>query len=108
MNIEEIKNTLNYLLDNNLRLVENGFEKIAINITGPAGIGKTAIIKQLADEGMTMLIVTHELNFAKNVSNKIIFMEDGKIIESNTTKEFFENPKEERTKEFLKTITQTH
>lgn len=66
------------------------------------------VIKQLADEGMTMLIVTHELNFAKNVSNKIIFMEDGKIIESNTTKEFFENPKEERTKEFLKTITQTH
>ena len=66
------------------------------------------VIKQLADEGMTMLIVTHELNFAKNVSNKIIFMENGKIIESNTTKEFFENPKEERTKEFLKTITQTH
>ena len=66
------------------------------------------VIKQLADEGMTMLIVTHELNFAKNVSNKIIFMEDGKIIESNTTKEFFENPKEERTKGFLKTITQTH
>ena len=66
------------------------------------------VIKQLADEGMTMLIVTHELNFAKNVSNKIIFMEYGKIIESNTTKEFFENPKEERTKEFLKTITQTH
>ncbi|MCR4742483.1 MAG: amino acid ABC transporter ATP-binding protein [Treponema sp.] len=66
------------------------------------------VIKQLADEGMTMLIVTHELNFAKKVSNKIIFMEDGKIIESNTTREFFENPKEERTKEFLKTITENH
>ena len=62
------------------------------------------VIKQLADEGMTMLIVTHELNFAKNVSNKVIFMEDGKIIERGFTSEFFTNPQQERTKLFLSKI----
>ena len=65
-----------------------------------------SVIKQLAREGMTMLIVTHELNFAKNISNKVIFMEDGNIIESNSTKEFFADPKEKRTKEFLKSLSQ--
>lgn len=62
------------------------------------------VIKQLADEGMTMLIVTHELNFAKNVSNKVIFMEDGKIIERGFTSDFFTNPQQERTKLFLSKI----
>lgn len=62
------------------------------------------VIKNLADEGMTMIIVTHELNFAKNVSNKVLFMEEGQIIESNSTKEFFENPQKQRTREFLKTL----
>ncbi|MCR4938518.1 MAG: amino acid ABC transporter ATP-binding protein [Treponemataceae bacterium] len=72
----------------------------------PELIGEVlAVIKKLADEGMTMIVVTHELNFAKNVSNKVIFMEDGKIVESNSTKEFFENPKMERTREFLNTFT---
>lgn len=50
MNIEEIKSTLNYLLDNNLDLVEQGLDKIAINLVGEAGIGKTSVIKQLAEE----------------------------------------------------------
>lgn len=50
MNIQEIKNTLNYLLDNNLKLVEEGKGKIAYNIVGEAGIGKTACIQQLAAE----------------------------------------------------------
>lgn len=66
------------------------------------------VIKNLADEGMTMIIVTHELNFAKNVSNKVLFMEDGQIIESNSTKEFFENPQKQRTKEFLKSLSENH
>lgn len=66
------------------------------------------VIKKLADEGMTMIIVTHELNFAKNISNKIIFMDEGKIIETNSTKEFFESPKENRTKEFLKSLSENH
>ncbi len=73
----------------------------------PELIGEVlSVIKQLAQEGMTMLIVTHELNFAKNISNKVIFMEDGNILESNSTKEFFTSPKEKRTKEFLKSLSQ--
>nr|MCR5606402.1 ATP-binding cassette domain-containing protein [Treponema sp.] len=71
----------------------------------PELIGEVlTVIKQLADEGMTMIIVTHELNFAKQVSNKVIFMENGQIIESASTKDFFENPTTERTKEFLKNM----
>lgn len=62
------------------------------------------VIKQLADEGMTMLIVTHELNFARQVSNKVVFMENGQIIETAATNDFFENPVMERTKEFLKNL----
>ena len=63
------------------------------------------VIKQLADEGMTMLIVTHELNFAKNVSNKIIFMDDGCIVEQGDAKQVIDNPQEERTKQFLSRYT---
>lgn len=62
------------------------------------------VMRKLAGEGMTMLVVTHELSFAKYVSNKVIFMEDGVVVESGDSKEFFENPKEERTKEFLRTL----
>lgn len=60
------------------------------------------VMRELAQEGMTMLVVTHEMNFAKNVSTKVVFMEHGKIVESGSSKEFFENPKEERTREFLR------
>lgn len=59
------------------------------------------VMKKLAESGMTMLVVTHEMNFAKNVSNKVVFMEDGVIVESGDPKEVFVNPKEKRTKEFL-------
>jgi len=62
------------------------------------------VMKQLADEGMTMVVVTHELNFAKNVSTKTIFMEKGKIIEEQASKDFFENPKNERTKDFVNSL----
>lgn len=66
------------------------------------------VMKQLASEGMTMIVVTHEMNFARNVSNRVIFMDDGKVLEAAESKEFFENPKEDRTKEFLKNITSQH
>ena len=59
------------------------------------------VIKQLADEGRTMIVVTHEMEFARKVATRVVFMEDGVIVEENTAKEFFENPKEERTKEFI-------
>ena len=61
-------------------------------------------IHELQNEGMQMIIVTHEMGFARTVSNKVIFMEDGVIVEQGSSKEFFENPKEERTKAFLRTI----
>ena len=59
------------------------------------------VIKNLASKGMTMIVVTHEMNFAKNVSNKVIFMENGYIVEEGSPKDVFENPKKARTKEFL-------
>ncbi len=65
------------------------------------------VIKKLSDEGMTMVIVTHEINFARTVSTDVILMEDGYIVERNTAKEFFDDPKEQRTREFLQMITNT-
>jgi general L-amino acid transport system ATP-binding protein len=58
----------------------------------------------LAREGMTMLVVTHEMGFAREVANRIVFMDAGQIIESNTPKEFFANPQHARTKLFLSQI----
>ena len=62
------------------------------------------LMKVLADEGMTMVIVTHEMGFAKEVANKVIFIDDGMIKEASEPKEFFENPKDERLKEFLSKV----
>jgi len=61
-----------------------------------------AVMKRLEQEGMTMLVVTHEMNFARTVSNRVIFMEKGVVVEQGSSKEFFEHPKETRTKEFLR------
>lgn len=75
----------------------------------PEIIGEVlTVMRQLAAEGMTMLVVTHEMNFARNVSNKVVFMDDGKVLETAESREFFENPKEDRVKEFLKNITSQH
>ena len=52
-----------------------------------------------------MMVVTHEMSFAQNVSNRVILIENGKIVEEGSSKDFFENPKEERTKEFLRRET---
>ena len=60
-----------------------------------------AVIKELAKEHMTMVIVTHEMNFARDVSNRIIFMEDGYIVEEGEAQELINNPKNIRTKEFI-------
>ncbi|MFF2287410.1 amino acid ABC transporter ATP-binding protein [Peribacillus butanolivorans] len=62
-----------------------------------------ATMKELALEGMTMVVVTHEMSFAREVGDWIVFMHNGRVIESGPPKEFFSNPKEERTKEFLQT-----
>lgn len=62
------------------------------------------VMISLAGTGMTMVVVTHEMGFAKKVADRIIFMDEGKIVEQNTPKLFFENPKNKRTKEFLSQI----
>ena len=64
------------------------------------------VIKELADEKMTMLVVTHEMNFARNVSNRVIFMDEGKILDDCETKVFFEKQRNERIKNFIASITQ--
>ncbi len=62
------------------------------------------LIRELADEGMTMVIVTHEMGFAKEVATKIVFVDEGIIKEENTPKEFFDNPQNPRLKEFLSKV----
>ena len=63
-----------------------------------------SVMRQLAQEGMTMLVVTHEMGFAKNVSNRVIFLEDGAVVEAAPSRDFFERPRQERTREFLRTV----
>lgn len=63
--------------------------------------GVIDILKQIADQGMTMVVVTHEMKFIESFATKVIFMEDGKIVESGTSKEILHNPKSPRLKEFL-------
>ena len=62
------------------------------------------LMKQLADDGMTMVVVTHEMGFAKEVASRVMFMADGGVVEQNTPKEFFRNPKNPRLQEFLSKV----
>jgi general L-amino acid transport system ATP-binding protein len=62
------------------------------------------VMVNLAEEGMTMLCVTHEMGFARRVANRVIFMDAGEIVEENEPEEFFNNPKSDRTKLFLSQI----
>lgn len=62
------------------------------------------VIKDLAQEGMTMVIVTHEMNFAKDVADRVVFMDNGLIVEEGTSQQIFQSPKEERTRKFLSKV----
>lgn len=62
------------------------------------------LMKELAQSGMTMVVVTHEMGFAREVATRVIFIDDGKIQEENTPKEFFENPKNQRLRDFLSKV----
>ena len=69
----------------------------------PETVGEVLeVMTKLAKSGMTMVVVTHEMDFARDVSDRVLFMDKGIILESSSAKEMFENPKHERTKEFLK------
>ena len=61
-------------------------------------------MRQLAEDGMTMVVVTHEMGFAKEVADRVLFMDEGIIMEKGTPKEIFENPQNERTKSFLSKV----
>ena len=74
----------------------------------PELIGEVlAVMRQLAEDGMTMLVVTHEMDFARNVSNKVLFMADGSVVESGPSKAFFENPQAARSREFIRSILES-
>jgi polar amino acid transport system ATP-binding protein len=62
------------------------------------------VMKKLASEGMTMVVVTHEMGFAREVANQLVFMDDGVVVESGPPREVLANPKEERTKAFLSKV----
>ena len=62
------------------------------------------VMRDLAEEGLTMLVVTHEMGFARDVSNRVLFMDKGVIAEDEDAKEFFANPKTKRAKEFLSMV----
>lgn len=71
----------------------------------PEMVGEVlGVMKELAQEGMTMVIVTHEMGFAREVADRVIFMGDGYIIEEGKPKDIFENPKQERTRKFLNSV----
>ena len=71
----------------------------------PEMVGEVlSLMKELAEEGMTMVVVTHEMNFAREISNRVIFMDGGVIVEEGTPEEVFDNPKNERTKAFLSKV----
>lgn len=77
----------------------------ATSALDPEMVGEVLdVMKDLAEEGMTMIVVSHEMGFAREAGDRIIFMDEGKIIEETDADLFFENPKEERTKEFLSKI----
>ena len=65
-----------------------------------------AVMRSLAEEGRTMLVVTHEMDFARHAANRVVFMEQGVIVEQNTAEAFFNDPQHPRTKEFIQTYKQ--
>ena len=71
----------------------------------PELIGEVlSVMRFLAQEGMTMLVVTHEMEFARNVSSQVLFMEGGRVIEAGPSRDFFEHPRQERSRDFIRTI----
>ena len=71
----------------------------------PEMVGEVlSLMRELADDGMTMVVVTHEMGFAKEVASRVMFMDGGKIVEENEPQEFFSNPKNPRLREFLSKV----
>jgi polar amino acid transport system ATP-binding protein len=62
------------------------------------------VMRRLAAQGMTMLVVTHEMNFARQVASRVVFMDHGRIVEEDTPERVFGSPREQRTRDFLRTV----
>lgn len=78
-----------------------------ISALDPELVGEVLkVMKDLADEGTTMIVVTHEMKFARDVASRVIFMADGNIVEEGSAADLFEHPQEERTRRFLRRILQ--
>ena len=88
-------------------VLATGAEPVAPALSGDGTGEVLAVMRQLAQEGMTMLVVTHEMGFARNVSSRTVFMENGVVVEEAPSQEFFAHPKEARTREFLQKISHT-
>ena len=73
-------------------------------VLGFWGFGVLDVMVDLAKGGMTMCVVTHEMGFAKEVADRVVFMDEGNIVEAKKTKDFFDNPENDRTKLFLSQI----
>ena len=74
-------------------------------VLGPESIGEVLdVMKELAAEGMTMVVVTHEMGFAREVGDRVLFMAEGKLVEEGTPQEIFGNPKSDRLKDFLSKV----
>ena len=81
------------------------FDEVTASLDPEMVRGVLELIKQLSDQDhMTMIIVTHEMNFAKQIADQVLFLENGKIVENTSGKEFFEHPKTKRAEEFLKSM----
>ena len=71
----------------------------------PEMVGEVlSVMKELAEDGMTMVVVTHEMGFAREVADRVMFVDEGRVKEQGTPEEFFANPKDERLKEFLSKV----
>lgn len=81
------------------------FDEVTASLDPEMVRGVLEIIRELAEkDDMTMIIVTHEMNFAEKIADKVLFLEDGKILEQTDGKTFFRNPQTDRAKEFLKSM----
>jgi ABC-type dipeptide/oligopeptide/nickel transport system ATPase component len=77
----------------------------ATSALDPEIVGEVlSVMRKLADDGMTMLVVTHEMGVVRQVADRVIFMDEGKVVEEGTPSELFDSPKHPRTKEFLSAI----
>ena len=88
-------------MDPDLMLFDEPTSALDPEITGTV----LEVMQKLAEEHMSMIIVTHEMNFARNVADRVVFMDDGRIVEQGTAKEIFETPKSDRLRDFIKALS---